>query len=335
MNTPTPSSPVPVPMPITFDAAGLIPVVAQDDATGEVLLLAYMNADALRRTLDEGVLVLWSRSRRALWRKGEQSGHTLRVTELRVNCEGNSLLARVTLGGPGACHDGYRSCYYRRLRPDAASDERYVLETIAERTFDPTLVYGARRATENEDGDASIALESTARALYAAYERLRDTDLSAQSGTSRLLRADDRAATAQHALARAHEELAELRGVLAGTHRHEGLPADVILEAGQVGYWVTVAAVALGYDYDVWQPHMAWLAGWAGRDAPLPAASLTGETGAGLISECAALLSAAAVSCGGAGVHPTEVLAADLAAMRANYSTLLLDGVHETGETGV
>ena len=289
--------------PVIFDASGLLPVVAQDEATGDVLLLAYMNAEALRRTLAEGVLVLWSRSRQAIWRKGEQSGHTLHVSELRVNCEGNSLLARVTLDGPGACHDGYRSCYYRRL---AAEEDTFTTELLAPRTFDPAVVYGAGTAEEH------------ARALYAAYERLRDTDLTATSGTSRRLRARDRDATARHALARAHEELEELRGVLGGTHRHQGLPADVILEASQVSYWVMVAAIALGYVYDVWQPHMAWLAGWAGADVA-PSATSDSEAAGAPLAACAALLTETGALCRQAGVRPENVLAADLAALRTKH----------------
>src|SRR5260221_9808973 len=105
--------------PITLDASGLIPVVAQEETTGDVLLLAYMNEEALRRTLAEGVLVLWSRSRGRLWRKGEQSGHMLRVGGLRVNCDGNSFVARGRLEGPGACHMGYRAGYSAHPAMDA------------------------------------------------------------------------------------------------------------------------------------------------------------------------------------------------------------------------
>src|SRR5260221_8628821 len=125
--------------PITLDASGLIPVVAQEETTGDVLLLAYMNEEALRRTLAEGVLVLWSRSRGRLWRKGEQSGHMLRVSELRVNCEGNSLLARVRLEGPGACHEGYRMCYFRQLAMDAGGT--FEAKVVEERVVGPEAGY--------------------------------------------------------------------------------------------------------------------------------------------------------------------------------------------------
>ncbi|HEV2239200.1 MAG TPA: phosphoribosyl-AMP cyclohydrolase, partial [Ktedonobacterales bacterium] len=194
------------PFTVTFDDAGLVPVVAQEGATGAVLLLAWMNAEALARTLAEGALVFWSRSRQTLWRKGERSGNTLRLRELRVNCEGNSLLALVELEGAAACHEGYRSCYYRRL--DRTPDGAFTARIIAARQFDPAAVYGADAADGND-----AALERDARALYAAYERLRDGPPHVASATARLLQAPDVAATAAHALARAGEELAELRGV--------------------------------------------------------------------------------------------------------------------------
>jgi phosphoribosyl-AMP cyclohydrolase len=300
--------------PVTFDAGGLVPVVAQEETTGEVLLLAYMNAEALRRTLAEGVLVLWSRSRGQLWRKGEQSGHVLRVRELRVNCEGNSLLARVALEGPGACHDGYRSCYYRRLV--AREDGTLAGEVSEERAFDPAAVYGDGSVTP----PPTEALERDCRALYAAYKRLRDAGDTSASATARLLRAPDRAATVRRALDRAREELDELRGVLAGTHRHAGGDADVVLEAGQVGYWTTVAAVALGLPYDGWTPHAAWLAGWDGA-----AADVAG-TGSGAAAACGALLAEAGQLCRQADVHPARVVAADLAAMRAKHGDVGREG---------
>lgn len=122
-------------MDLRFDKDGLVPVVAQDADTGQVLLLAYMNREALDATLSTGKLHLWSRSRGALWLKGEQSGHYQSVQEIRLNCEGNSLLALVRPLGP-ACHDGYSTCFYRRL---ATSGDAKVVEP---RVFDPAEVYG-------------------------------------------------------------------------------------------------------------------------------------------------------------------------------------------------
>jgi phosphoribosyl-AMP cyclohydrolase len=131
---------------LQFDAQGLIAVVVQERASGRVLLLAYMNREALAATWESGQLHLWSRSRGVLWRKGEQSGHVQWVEELRLNCEGNSLLALVRPAGP-ACHDGYATCFYRRL--DAAGDT----PIVEERLFDPAAVYRAAGSPE-PDGRA-------------------------------------------------------------------------------------------------------------------------------------------------------------------------------------
>jgi len=95
-----------------FDAEGLVAAIAQDAATGEVLMLAWMNAEALQLTLDTGRAVYWSRSRRALWRKGDTSGHEQHVEEIRVDCDQDAVLLKVRQSG-GACHTGRRSCFYR------------------------------------------------------------------------------------------------------------------------------------------------------------------------------------------------------------------------------
>jgi phosphoribosyl-AMP cyclohydrolase / phosphoribosyl-ATP pyrophosphohydrolase len=108
---------------IRFDDDGLVPCVAQDWATGEVLALAYMNAEALRLTRESGEVHFWSRSRAELWRKGETSGNVLRVRQLRYDCDGDAVVALVEAAGP-ACHTGERSCFYRELggAADAAPD---------------------------------------------------------------------------------------------------------------------------------------------------------------------------------------------------------------------
>jgi len=104
-----------------FDANGLIPVVAQDAASGEILMLAYMNAEALHRTITTGEAWYWSRSRAAFWRKGETSGHTQRVVALMTDCDQDAIVLKVEQTGP-ACHTGRRSCFYRQLTsgPDGA-----------------------------------------------------------------------------------------------------------------------------------------------------------------------------------------------------------------------
>jgi phosphoribosyl-AMP cyclohydrolase len=100
-----------------FGPDGLLPCVTQEAASGEVLMLAYMNAEALRLTISTGVAHYWSRSRKELWRKGDTSGQTQTVIELRVDCDQDAVLLRVQAGGDGkACHTGRKSCFYRKLR---------------------------------------------------------------------------------------------------------------------------------------------------------------------------------------------------------------------------
>jgi phosphoribosyl-AMP cyclohydrolase len=138
------TSPPPNPQPPTPDLAwdndGLVPVVAQDAATGAVLILAFINREALAATLATGQVHFWSRSRQRLWRKGEQSGHVLELESLYVNCENNSLLLKVRPHGP-ACHTGYPTSFYRRDTPDGS------LVAEGEPGFDPATVYGVKLET--------------------------------------------------------------------------------------------------------------------------------------------------------------------------------------------
>ncbi len=120
---------------LKFDRQDLIPAIIQDDTTEEVLMVAFMNDEALRLTRETGYIHFFSRSRNTIWRKGEQSGNVQEVRDIFVNCEENSLLIRVVQHGEAACHEGYRSCYYRRLLPDDS------YEMMAERIFDPEIVY--------------------------------------------------------------------------------------------------------------------------------------------------------------------------------------------------
>lgn len=101
-------------MDLTYDSRGLIPAVVQDAASGEVLMVAWMNAEALRRTRQSGQAHFWSRSRGELWRKGATSGNTLEVKEIQVDCDGDTLLLQVEAAGP-ACHTGARSCFFETL----------------------------------------------------------------------------------------------------------------------------------------------------------------------------------------------------------------------------
>ncbi len=217
-----------IPDGLHFDKDGLIPVVVQEETTSDVLLLAFMNEETLRRTLETGLVHFWSRSRQKLWQKGETSGHVQELVSLHVNCEGNSLLLRVHQRGDAACHEGYRSCYFRRLNADDA------WEITLPRLFDPAAVYGSVEAS------ASDPLAEAFRRIYRAYEYLRDHDLEEVSGTSRRLRHPDLPMLRQ----RAAQELGELAGVLAGTHAHTNPVDDTILEGRQVCYWLLTRAVA-------------------------------------------------------------------------------------------
>lgn len=102
------------PASLRYDAKGLVPAIAQDHATGEVLMMAWMNRDAVARTLTTGRVTYWSRSRQAFWVKGETSGHVQHLVEMRVDCDGDCLLLQVRQEGP-ACHTGRRSCFYTAI----------------------------------------------------------------------------------------------------------------------------------------------------------------------------------------------------------------------------
>ncbi|MDQ2092865.1 phosphoribosyl-AMP cyclohydrolase [Rhodalgimonas zhirmunskyi] len=103
------------PNSLKYDSNGLVPVIAQEAATGEVLMMAWMNAQAVTRTLESGRVTYWSRSRQAFWIKGESSGHVQELVELRFDCDSDCLLALVRQTGP-ACHTNRRSCFYRAVR---------------------------------------------------------------------------------------------------------------------------------------------------------------------------------------------------------------------------
>jgi len=106
---------------LKYDDAGLIPAVIQDGETGDVLMVAYMNAESLAKTLETEKTWFWSRSREKYWMKGETSGHFQDVHEVLYDCDADCLLVKVTQHGPGACHTNERSCFYRRLYPEPAS----------------------------------------------------------------------------------------------------------------------------------------------------------------------------------------------------------------------
>lgn len=120
---------------LTFDAQGLVPAIAQQHDTGEVLTLAWMNRDAIAETLKSGQTCYWSRSRQKLWRKGESSGQIQRLVEFRYDCDNDAVLLMVDQKGV-ACHTGRRSCFFRAVRGGK-------VETIAEVLVDPKALYGS------------------------------------------------------------------------------------------------------------------------------------------------------------------------------------------------
>lgn len=222
------------PLPIDWPEDGLIPAVIQDATSHDVLMVGFMNAEALERTRESGLVHFWSRSRGKLWQKGETSGHVQNVRDIYINCEENSLLIEVDQVG-AVCHTGHPTCYYRRLESDNS------LKTVRDRWFDPRDVYGQK------DGLKGL----TAR-WWGAYEYLRDQDLSAASGTSRRLRD-----TATSLTPRIQDELRELAGVLDGSHQHHDQESDLLLEASQVCYWIAVESTREGIAFQDVRPDRA------------------------------------------------------------------------------
>ena len=226
------------PLPIAFGPDELVPAVIREETSGDVLMVGFLNREALERTRETGLVHYWSRSRQKLWLKGETSGHVQRVRDIHVNCELNTLLIDVEQVN-AVCHDGYPTCFYRRLEPDNS------LAVVRDRVFDPDDVYGA------EGGIASAT-----QMWWAAYETLRDSDLTHESSTSRALRAAEDRITK-----RIVDELWELAGVLDGTHRHSvatsGRVDDVRLEGGQILYWLALRCVREGLTWNVMRPDRA------------------------------------------------------------------------------
>jgi phosphoribosyl-AMP cyclohydrolase len=117
---------------------GLLPAIAQDVETGQVLMLAYMNSESFDETVKTGRAVYYSRSRGRLWRKGEESGHVQEVEAILIDCDADTILLKVRQLGGAACHEGYRSCFFRQVTPGGTM-------IVAERVFDPAEVYGKAR----------------------------------------------------------------------------------------------------------------------------------------------------------------------------------------------
>lgn len=135
---------------VKFDERGLVPCVAQDFASGEVLTLAYVSDEALRLTVETGEMHFFSRSRGKIWRKGEESGHVLKLKQLRIDCDGDAIVALVEPTGP-ACHTGERSCFYRELEGDEPAPVPFEALAILQRTLHS-------RAAERPEGSYTVEL---------------------------------------------------------------------------------------------------------------------------------------------------------------------------------
>lgn len=269
---------------------GLVPVVLQDHETLEVLIVGFANREAVERTLSTDQVHLWSRSRGELWLKGGTSGRLQHVVEVRPNCELNSLLLLVRQVLPGACHTGHSTCYYRRLNGDN-------LEEIAPPLFDTSAVYPSQ--------GPQLLIQ-----LLEAYRWLKEQPVIPASSTSRTLHGDG-----QSLWTRVREEWDELRGVLAGTHIHEGREEDLRLEAYQVLYWTSLCHVLA----DEIDDGTAWSELQAGYDG---AASLEHflsdvQSPATGTSNVAWLWRAFGVACREANLDPASVIERDLQDLRS------------------
>ena len=295
---------------VQYGTDGLAPVVVQDAVSGDVLMLAHMNDEALRLTQATGRAHYWSRSRNALWKKGETSGHEQLVDEIRVNCEQNSLLLLVHQVG-AVCHDGYPTCFYRRTTPDGS------LTIVRDRAFDPSTVYHelapARRSSESRAIDP---LGEATRRQFGAYAYLRDHDLTSESGTSRRLRRAD-----QHFGGRIADELHELAGVLDGEHRHTDPEHDVLLEASQVIYWLLLESLRNRVTWMALRPDRALTT----VDSQLPARTIcrllhaeadrwvgSGRGSLDVAAAAHATLSLLGQACASAGIDPLAAVEFDL-----------------------
>lgn len=292
-----------LPLPIVFGPDGLVPAVITDTESGDVLMVGFMNDEALRRTRESGYVHFWSRSRQTLWKKGETSGHVQEVQQISVNCERNSLLIEVAQAG-AVCHDGYPTCFYRQLEPDNS------LTTIRDRWFDPADVYGT----------GSTGLATSTRRWWGAYESLRDNDWESSSGSSRLLR--DRT---DRVTSRIADELKELAGALDGTHRHVDQASDVALEGGQVCYWIALRCIRDGLTWMQVRPDRALDASASvGEGATASLAGLIRREAdfwlAGSDLDIAALahgsMAMVAAACAVSDVMPSSLIMADLNEMR-------------------
>jgi phosphoribosyl-ATP pyrophosphohydrolase/phosphoribosyl-AMP cyclohydrolase len=181
MSASTPSSPdAPEPEAasligqIRWDERGLVPAIVQDDLSGQVLMLAYMNREALERTLETGEAYFWSRSRQSLWHKGESSGHIQRVRAVHIDCDGDTLLLLVDPAGP-ACHTGHRTCFYRRLDGETDAEAKPFRQRLSD------LLAGRKAHPKETSYTSRLFQAGTARILQKVGEEAVEVIIAAQN----------------------------------------------------------------------------------------------------------------------------------------------------------
>jgi phosphoribosyl-ATP pyrophosphohydrolase/phosphoribosyl-AMP cyclohydrolase len=170
---------------LKYDEAGLIPAVVQQTGTGEVLMVAYMNAESLAKTVETGYTWFWSRSRQKYWQKGESSGHVQKVREIRYDCDADTLLVTVDQVGPGACHTGERSCFYRTLEgsvrggeqaaPDLGAVLTDLFGVLQQRKAElPEVSYTTKLLTGKQDSLLKKIAEEAGEVIMAAKDHDND-----------------------------------------------------------------------------------------------------------------------------------------------------------------
>ena len=243
---------------VRFDGRGLVPAVVQEAGTGEVLMVGYMNREALEKTLETGYTWFYSRSRNRLWQKGETSGHIQRVREVLADCDHDTLLIRVDQEGPGACHEGYKSCFHDAV--DAAPGGAGV---VAERTFDPARVYGGRTAPDAPAGEGAAAPdpgrpETMLDALYRVIASRKERPVEG-SYTSYLFRSG-----IDKILKKVGEETAEV--IIAGKGRDV---SSLVMESADLIYHLLVLLVESGVrPEEVWSELAKRRGGGGSEDVP-------------------------------------------------------------------
>ena len=224
---------------LRFDANGLLTAVAQDAKTGEVLMVAHMNREALRRTLETGQAWYWSRSRGRLWRKGAESGHTQRVTAAEADCDGDAVLLHVEPAGP-ACHTGHRSCFYRRV---ARRDGEAAIEPESR---------PAERGGLSSPGDAQHGGEPQGAALHARGPGARILDELAEVLRDRRTHPREGSYTSQlfaDGLARLNEKVMEEAAEVTRAARKE-TPNRLVQETADLWFHSLALLAFLGVDPD-------------------------------------------------------------------------------------